>query len=260
MANVTLLGTGTSDGIPVLGCGCEVCTSKDPRDKRLRCSAYVFSDQGDHILIDCGPDFRIQALQYHIEQIDSLLISHAHFDHVGGIDELRQINRLMQSPIQVYGLPRHINEIRERVSYLFRDTQRGGGKAQIALNYLESGQHHLLGDTPILTLPVTHGSLEILGFRMGGLVYITDASFLSKDTMNLISDPRPQILILNALRFRPHSTHFNIEQSIQIAEQVRADKTYFIHMTHDILHERVEAELPDNIHLGWDGLTLNFDS
>lgn len=260
MALITFLGTGTSNGIPVIGCRCDTCLSTDPRDQRMRCSAYVTSDQGDRILIDCGPDFRAQALRYQVQHIDSLLISHAHFDHVGGIDELRQINHLMQSPIPLYGLPIHIDEVRERVSYLFRDTQKGGGKAQITLHYLQQGISQVLNRTPVLPLLLNHGSLEILGFRIGGLIYITDASRIGQETLDLVCHPRPQILVLNALRFKPHSTHFCLQEAIHTASLVGAEKTCFIHMTHDIMHQRDSSILPPTMEFAWDGLQAEFSS
>jgi phosphoribosyl 1,2-cyclic phosphate phosphodiesterase len=244
----------------MIGCQCEVCTSTDPRDTRLRCSAYITTDQGDSFLIDCGPDFRRQALDYHIHHIDAVLISHAHFDHVGGIDELRQINYLMKDSIPVYGTPPHIDEIRERVSYLFRDTQKGGGKARIDLYYMQKNETILIGNTPVLPLDVRHGVLEILGFRIGDLVYITDASQIPDTSFKLITQPRPRILILNALRYKEHQTHFNLEQAVSEAQNIGAEQTWFIHMTHDILHQAADSQLPDNIRLAFDGLSLDFHS
>ncbi len=260
MAHLTFLGTGTSNGIPMIGCDCRVCSSPDPKDKRLRCSAVITTDQGDRFLIDCGPDFRQQALTHQVHHIDAVLISHAHFDHVGGIDELRQVNYLMNDSIDLYSTQPHIEEIRERVSYLFRDTQIGGGKARIELHSLAANQSQLIKHTPVIPLSIKHGMLDILGFRIGGLVYITDASTIPLPALELIRKDPPRILVLNALRYKPHSTHFNLDQALALAQEIQAEETYYIHMTHDILHAEVDSALPPHIHLAYDGLSLEFSS
>ncbi len=254
MSRFIFLGTGTSNGVPVIGCRCEVCTSPDPRDKRLRCSGYYASTAGTRILIDIGPDFRQQALTHNITRIDGLLITHSHYDHIGGLDEVRQINFLMKKPIDVYGSPEALQDIRNRFSYIFSPTQIGGGIPQINLHTLD-GNPFSIHDTVVTPLPIWHGKLAIFGYKIGDFAYITDASAIPDETKAMLT--HIDTLVLNALRYRPHPTHFNIEQALALVSEIKPRRTYFIHMTDDVLHARTSAELPENVFLAYDGLTLD---
>lgn len=254
MLKLIFLGTGTSSGVPVLGCECDTCRSDDPRDKRFRTSAYLTTTQGTKILIDISPDFRMQALTHHISWIDGILITHAHHDHIGGLDELRQVNFLMKQNVSVYGDASSLQEIRTRFDYIFKETQIGGGKPQLDLHLIEAQQEFFIKEQKILPIEVVHGELPILGFRMDGLTYITDASDLSPATIKSLQHTR--VLVINALRFRPHPTHFSLEQTLAMIQQIAPQTAYLVHMTHNIKHDEVEKTLPANVYLAYDNLAI----
>jgi phosphoribosyl 1,2-cyclic phosphate phosphodiesterase len=248
------LGTGTSSGIPVLGCNCATCCSTDPKDKRFRTSAYLTTSQGTKILIDVSPDFRLQSLAHNICWLDGVLITHTHNDHIGGLDELRQLNFLMQRNIAVYGNALALQDIQTRFNYIFKETQKGGGKPKLDLHLIEAQREFTINAQKILPIEVLHGQIPILGYKIDGLSYITDASYLASDTLKSLENT--ESLVINALRFRPHSTHFSFEQTLQIIEQIKPRKAYLVHMTHDIKHAEVEKTLPDNVHLAYDHLEI----
>lgn len=252
MSELVFLGTGTSSGLPVLGCHCEVCSSADPRDTRLRTSACVRTDSGETILLDAGPDFRIQALRAGIERTDGVLVTHAHQDHIGGLDELRQINFAMKRSIPVYGNTRALEEIRRRFDYVFRPTQEGGGKPKLDL--IEVGGEFSVGKTAVLPLPVLHGDIPILGYRIGGLSYVTDASRIPEETLERMKGS--EILVLNALRYEPHPTHFSLGQALETIDRIRPREAYLVHLTHHFLHARDGAKLPANVFFATDGLAI----
>lgn len=255
---IIFLGTGTSGGVPEIGCDCPVCKSSDPRDRRLRSSAYV--ETGDSkFLIDAGPDFRAQALRHDIRRVDALLVTHSHYDHIGGIDELRQINWLMGKPVDVYGNAQTTAEIRERFAYIFRKTTPvGGGLPKLELHDVSVGQTFRAADTDVLPVEVLHGKTSILGYVVGKLAYITDASELPLETLDRLREAGLSVLVLNALRYKPHSTHFNLEQALETASKIRAQRTYFIHFTHNVMQSVIEKELPANVFAAYDGLTVEY--
>lgn len=255
---ITFLGTGTSSGIPVIGCNCEVCTSSDPRDTRFRTSAWIETSSGEKILIDVGPDYRQQALLYNIHHIDGILITHSHHDHIGGLDELRQNNFFMRSAIQLYGNKPALEEIRERFGYIFRETQRGGGKPQLFLKELLPGETFHIGKQEITPIEVLHGEIPILGYRIDDLLYITDAKSIPEKSMELIHTFKPRKLVINALRYRPHSTHLNIEESLYLIDKIVPEFAYLVHFTHDIKHSELESKLPSGVYAAYDGLTFDF--
>ncbi|MCX7881648.1 MAG: MBL fold metallo-hydrolase [Brevinematales bacterium] len=256
MSRFIFLGTGTSNGVPVIGCECEVCCSSDPRDKRLRCSGYYLTHDGTKILIDIGPDFRQQALQHRITHIDGILITHSHYDHIGGLDEVRQINFLMKKAIDVYGTEDALKDIRNRFGYIFHPTQIGGGIPQIELHQIGSSPF-LINHTPITPLPIFHGMLPIVGYRIENLAYITDASSVPSSTIEMIHGI--DTLVINALRYKPHATHFNLEQALDFITHVKPSRAYLIHMTDAFLHERASRELPEKVFFAYDGLTLTWE-
>ena len=256
MSTLLFLGTGTSSGIPMLGCDCATCTSCDPRDTRFRTSAYVVTDQGVKLLIDAGTDFRLQALTHQLHWLDGILITHSHHDHIGGIDELRQINFVMQRHIELYGRASALEEIRERFSYIFKDTQKGGGKPQLNLIEVHAFQEFQINGQPILPLDVRHGQIPIFGYRIGGLSYITDASYLPPETLEQIHGT--PLLVINALHFQPHSTHFNLEQALEMIERIQPGAAYLVHVSHRVKHADVEQTLPSNVQLAYDNLIVEF--
>jgi len=250
------LGTGTSSGIPVIGCQCATCLSDDPRDQRWRTSAYLETGQGVKLLIDIGPDFRVQALRHRIHWLDGVLITHSHNDHIAGLDELRQLNAVMNRPAAIYGNALALAEIRERFSYIFRKTQEGGGKPQVDLRLIQAQRVFSINDQQILPLEVRHGEISILGFRLDGLSYITDASYLSPET--LASLKQTEVLVINALRFRSHPTHFTLEQTLEMITQIQPRRAYLVHMTHDMRHAEVAKLLPPHVQLAYDNLEISW--
>ena len=250
------LGTGTSSGIPILGCRCPTCISDDPRDIRFRTSAYIDMADGTKILIDVGPDFRLQALRHDITHLDGILITHSHHDHIGGLDELRQLNFLMKRNIDMYGNALSLEEIQSRFDYIFKETQEGGGKPQLDLHWLEAGRKFFINRQKIFPLAVMHGEIPILGFQIGGLSYITDANYLPPESFEHIQ--HTPVLVINALRYRTHPTHFHLEQTLQLIREIQPERAYLVHMTHDMKHAEVETTLPPNVFLAYDNLEIRF--
>ncbi|MBQ7988838.1 MAG: MBL fold metallo-hydrolase [Bacteroidaceae bacterium] len=251
---ITLLGTGTSVGVPQIGCHCRVCTSSDPRDRRLRCSALV-QDQGTNILIDCGPDFREQMLRIGFEQpLDGVLITHEHYDHVGGIDDLRPFSYLHNLPL--YADEYAITHLRQRLPYCLV-VNRYPGVPQLTTEVVEPRNAFRVGGLEVMPLRVMHGKLPILGFRIGPLGYITDMTTMDEEDFRLLKGIR--LLVVNALRHEPHPTHQTVEQAIAFSRQLGEQlPTYLIHMSHHLgVHAEEDAKLPPNIHLAYDGLVLN---
>ena len=246
---LTFLGTGTSCGVPVIGCQCEVCQSKDPRDKRLRCSALVETDT-TRLLIDCGPDFRQQILPQPFRKIDGILITHSHYDHMGGMDDIRPYCQFGE--MNVYADPKAKEGMLEMLPYCFAE-HRYPGVPAIRLH--EILPHHSLhiGDLDIMPIVVMHGKLPILGYRIGPLTYITDMKTIDDSELPYLEGT--QLLVVNALRFtKPHHSHQLVDDAVAFANRVGAPRTLLIHMCHDIgLHEQVNQLLPDGIDLAYDG-------
>jgi phosphoribosyl 1,2-cyclic phosphate phosphodiesterase len=255
MAKLTFLGTGTSNGVPVIGCDCETCRSKDPRDQRMRSSVFLETNLGTKILIDVGPDFRNQALYHRIHWLDGILVSHSHQDHIGGIDELRQINFIMKKSIEIYGTETTLREIQSRFDYIFKPTQWGGGKPRLELCLVEGDLR--IKEQKIVPIPVMHGQISINGYRLGSLAYITDASFISEESLKLLNGIKT--LIINALRLEPHPTHFSLAEALKIIERISPQKAYLTHLTHTFLYQRDSVKLPSNIAFAYDGLSINWE-
>lgn len=251
---IRFLGTGTSTGVPQLGCECPVCTSNDPRDRRLRTSALVETDGGARILIDCGPDFRQQMLQCGFRVFQAVLLTHEHYDHVGGLDDLRPYSLLGRMP--VYADAACTRHLKERLPYCFRENLYPG-VPQIDLRVAVPGEAFPIADVEVLPFEVWHGQMPILGYRIGRLVYITDLSVLSDEVVAQLKGV--PFLVINALRHTPHHSHQTLEAALALADRLEAQEAYFIHMSHQIgLHADVVRQLPPHRHLAYDGLEVHF--
>jgi len=249
---LTFLGTGTSNGIPVIGCHCRACTSADPRDRRTRCSVVLHLGERN-ILIDTAPELRLQALTTGLTRVDAVLFTHAHADHVGGFDDLRQFNYLAQAPLPVYADPTTARELRTRFGYAFSDPLPFyGGKPDLRLHEFD-GPFELFG-YPIIPVPVLHGGWTVYGFRCGPLAYVTDAKTIPPTSLALLHGV--EVLVLNALRDRPHPTHLSLAEALAIVEELQPRQTYFTHVSHEVVHVEWSERLPDGVFLAYDGLRV----
>lgn len=254
-ATLTVMGSGTSMGVPTIGCGCAVCASTDPHDKRTRPSILVtYNDR--NILIDTTPDFREQAIREHVRHLDAVLYTHAHADHILGLDDLRPLTfRRADGRIPLYANERTAGVIRSIFRYIFDSDYKYGGLAQVELHDIE-GPVELFGASfePVIVL---HGDAEIFGFRFGSAAYLTDFSTIPEATLERLHDL--DILFLDALRHKPHPTHSTVEHSLSIVERVKPRRAFFTHICHDLPHEATNATLPPNVRLSYDGLKLEFE-
>lgn len=250
---LTFLGTGTSTGVPSLNCDCNVCMSTDPRDRRMRSSALLETD-GQILLIDCGPDFYHQMLAYHrFGQIDAALITHTHYDHLGGVDDLRPYCNRRKFPI--YCQPNVADDLRNRVPYCFVENPYPGVPT-FDIHYVEPMQRFTIGPTRILPVPVMHGKLLIVGYIINDrLGYITDAKTIPDETIEALKGV--DTLIINALRIKEHHSHMNLSQALDVIREINPGRAYLIHMSHDIgLHAEISKQLPENVSIAYDGLTI----
>lgn len=256
---VTFLGTGTSQGIPIVGCKCPGCTSENPKDKRLRVSVFIESnvkinDKPLRILIDTSPDFRQQMLVNNITDIDAILYTHYHIDHIMGLDDIRQINQLHKKSVDIYGNKETLERIKQTFSYVFDpNTYRGGGIPDVSLNEITPEPFSVAG-LEIIPLEYYHGPGMIFGYRIGRFAYMTDCSKIPEQEYEKLKEL--DVLVLDALRYRPHPTHFSIDEAVKAAQKIGARQTYFTHMTHDVVHDEVNARLPKGIELAYDGLSF----
>jgi len=252
---VTVLGSGTSSGVPVIACDCAVCTSSDPNNQRLRSSIVLRNDQHT-VLVDCGSDYRQQALTYHINRLDAVLLTHAHSDHVSGIDEIRLYNWRQKQDIPLYGSADTLENIKRRFDYIFNPGHVGGGIPRVELHEIGGQPFQVLG-YPVIPLDALHGKLPVLGFRFGDFGYITDASEVPEETIRRLRGVR--YLILNALRHRPHPTHLTVAEAVEITKRIGPERAWFTHITHDLDHETTNAELPKGMNLAHDGLEFTIN-
>ena len=266
---VTLLGTGTSTGVPVIGCDCPVCTSDDPRDARLRTSAHVVAhtEAGDvHLQIDAGPDFRAQALRAGITAVDALVITHEHFDHVVGLDDLRPLFFRNRAPIPTFALPRTADALRGMFRYIFDRTYPGASLLDLVevdgpLASQTSSTFEVVSREPgvpasvaVQPIRAPHGSFEVLGVRIGGFAYLTDAGAVPEATRDALRGV--DVLVLDGLRPEPHPTHLTFAEAAEVAADVGARETWLVHVTHMVTHEAADAMLPEGVRLAYDGLVL----
>lgn len=250
---VTFLGTGTSQGVPVIACECAVCRSVDYRDKRSRSSALIEID-GLSILIDIGPDFRNQMLRERVKKIDAIIFTHAHKDHTAGLDDIRSFNFKQKEAIPIFATRQVIEQLKQEFEYIFVD-KTYPGIPRLIVNEIDA-EPFMIKNTKIIPVPVLHHKLPVLGFRIGGFTYITDANQIPDSSMSIINSS--EILVLNALQKEPHISHFTLEEAVQIANFIKPSKTYLTHISHRLgSHSQINDELPENIELAYDGQQLN---
>jgi phosphoribosyl 1,2-cyclic phosphate phosphodiesterase len=253
---ILLLGTGTSQGIPIIGCTCETCLSANPKDKRLRVSCFI-EVKGLKILIDTSIDFRQQLLKFNITDLDAILFTHHHVDHIFGLDDLRQINQRLNKYVDVYGNKKTLDEIKITFRYaLDKELIKYRAVPLMNFNYIENKKFKIK-DVEILPIEVFHGRLKIFGYRIGNFAYITDCSAITDEELKKLYNL--DVLVLNALRRAPHPTHLSLDQAVEIALKIKPKKTYFTHITHDLKHDYINSILPPNIELGYDGLELEIE-
>jgi phosphoribosyl 1,2-cyclic phosphate phosphodiesterase len=250
---ITFLGTGTSQGVPVIGCDCEVCQSGDPRDKRLRTSALINID-GIHLAIDAGPDFRQQMLRADVERLDGILGRHEHNDHIIGLDDVRPFNFRYKQKMPVYASERVQKSLLERFDYAFAANPYPGAPG-FELHSISKEEPFLAKGVSVQPLEVIHGKLPVLGFRIHDFTYITDAKFIAEEELEKARHSK--VLVLNALHHRPHYSHLNLEQALEVIEKLEPEKAYLTHISHYMgLHERIDRTLPENVSLAYDGLKI----
>lgn len=250
---ITFLGTGTSQGIPVIGSDHPVCQSSDPRDKRLRVSVLI-SWKNYNYVIDCGPDFRQQMLTQNLKKLDGILFTHEHADHTAGIDDIRPFF-FRQGDIPIYAHQRVIESLQKRFDYIFADENRYPGAPAVKVNLVREDEAFQIGDLKAIPVEAFHNRLPVLGFRIGDFAYLTDVKTIKDEEIDKIKGVK--ILSVNALRIEPHHSHFNLEEALDFVERVGPGKTYLSHISHYLgFHEEVEKTLPENVHLAYDNLQI----
>ena len=254
MVRFTILGSGTSSGIPTISCLCPTCTSDDPKDRRLRTSLLIESDTTT-IVIDSTPDFRQQMLHHNIKKLDAIIYTHSHFDHIGGFDDIRAYNWTMHSPIKIYLNQTTLDKIQRTFFYAFEEPeQMGGGVPVVDINMIDS-EPFVIGDIDIQPILLKHGLLDVLGFRIGDFAYCTDTNFIPDSSIAMLSGL--DYLIIDALHYKYHPTHFCVDDAISIIDKLQPRyKSYLIHIAHQIKHSVCEEKLPDNIRIAFDGLAI----
>ena len=249
---ITFLGTGSSQGVPVIACNCEVCKSTDKRDHRLR-SSVMIETKGKTIVIDTGPDFRQQMLRENVQQLDAVLFTHEHKDHIAGLDDVRAFNYKQQRPMDVYANKNTIAAVKREFAYSFAENKYLG-VPKINLHEIKNEKFTIEG-IEIQPIEVQHWKLKIFGFRINDFTYITDANFITKKELNKIKTSK--IIVLNALRIKKHYSHFNLSEAIELLQKLKPEKAFLTHASHYLgLHEEVQKKLPKFINLAYDGLKL----
>lgn len=249
---VTFLGTGTSQGVPVIGCDCPVCRSLDYRDKRLRTSVHILVD-GQSLVVDTGPDFRQQMLKERIHQLDAVLFTHAHKDHTAGLDDIRSYNFLQKKDMPVYAEPAVINQLKQEFSYIFDGTSYPG-IPRVMIQEISTDAFQI-GNIEIIPIRVMHYKMPVLGFRIGDFTYITDANQIDEQELEKVKGTK--VLVLNALQQESHISHFTLAEAIALAQSLQVPQTYFTHISHKLgLHQQVSSSLPEGVALARDGLTI----
>jgi len=254
---LTFLGTGTSFGVPQIGCNCAVCRSPDPRDKRTRVGALVETDGGTRLLIDTPPELRLQLIANGIDRFDAILFTHEHADHTHGLDDIRAISNRRAAPLTMYGPATTLERLAHRFPYIFDDTMRvlpGTSKPEGRARPLEAGVTVQIGDAQVTPVAVPHGFVTVFGYRIGDLAYVTDAKSIPPDAVAILRGAK--VLVINALFRTEHPSHLSLSEALRAAEEIGAERTYLTHLTHDNFHADLEAELPRNVQPAFDGLTV----
>lgn len=252
---VTFLGTGTSQGVPLISCPCAVCTSSNKKDNRLRSSVWIETPDAS-IVIDSGPDFRYQMLRARVNHLDAIVFTHGHKDHIAGLDDIRPYNFFNKKPVGVYATEETQASLRREFAYIF-DNPTYPGIPQIELNTINNSDPFTINGVTFQPIRLLHFQLEVLGFRIGDFTYITDANYLAPEELAKVKGSKS--LVLNALRHEPHVSHFTLSEAIELAKSVDVGDTYFTHISHQLgLHDMVESTLPTGMHLAYDGLVLQF--
>ncbi len=249
---ITFLGTGTSQGVPVIGCQCEVCTSGDPKDNRLRSSVHIESDSTS-VVIDSGPDFRQQMLRSRIFELDGLVFTHEHKDHIAGMDDIRAYNYTLKRKVDVYATTRVQKALHREFPYVFEDL-RYPGVPEINMHTI-SNEPFVIGDITMIPVKVMHYKLPVFGYRVGDFTYITDANYISESEKKKIRGSK--VLVINALRKEPHVSHYTLDQAVSLIDELDVERGYLTHISHQLgLHEKINSELPGHISCAYDGLEL----
>ena len=257
---LTFLGTGTSFGVPQVGCNCAVCRSPDPRDKRTRVGAVVESAGGTRLLLDTPPELRVQLIANGIDRVDAVLFTHDHADHTHGIDDIRAISVRRDGPLPMYGSATTMQSLHDKFRYVFDETMRpmpGTAKPEGQTNLIEPGTPVTIGDLLVHPFTVPHGRFEVMAFRIGPLGYVTDAKSLSASAITTLRGAK--VLVLNALFRTAHPTHLSIPEAIEMAREIGAERTYLTHLTHENFHADLESEMPPGIMPAFDGLAVRVE-
>jgi phosphoribosyl 1,2-cyclic phosphate phosphodiesterase len=254
---LTFLGTGTSFGVPQVGCGCAVCRSPDPRDKRTRVGALVESDGGTRLLIDTPPELRLQLIANGVDRVDAVLFTHEHADHTHGVDDIRAISSRRAAPLPMYGPAVTLRRLGDRFPYIFDDSMRvlpGTTKPEGRAIPLTAGETVRIGDVDVTPVVVPHGFVTVFAYRIGELAYVTDAKVVPPEAVRVLRGAK--VLVVNALFRTDHPSHLSLSEAIEVAREVGAERTYLTHLTHDNFHADLEAELPRDVQPAFDGLTV----
>lgn len=252
---VTFLGTGTSQGVPLIGCDCEVCTSTDKRDNRLRSSIWIETPDAS-VVIDSGPDFRYQMLRAGVKKLDGIVYTHSHKDHIAGMDDVRAFNFFTKKAVNVYATEPTQEALKREFYYVFT-SEKYPGVPQIDLNTINAQDDFEVNGLKFTPILVKHMYMDVLGFRIGDFTYITDANYIAPEELEKIKGSKA--LVLNALRHQKHPSHYTLDEAIDVAKQTGVPNVYFTHISHQLgKHSEIENQLPEGIHLSYDGLELEF--
>ena len=251
--SVTFLGTGTSQGIPIIGSTHPVCLSDNSKDKRLRVSVLLSWKEFNYV-IDCGPDFRQQMLRHNVKHLDGILYTHEHSDHTAGLDDIRPFF-FRQGNIPIYAHKRVVKSLIKRFDYIFEEKNRYPGAPSVDINFVENNEPFLIGNEIVTPINVLHNKLQVFGYRVGDFTYLTDVK--SIDLIELEKIKGSKVVVVNALRIEPHISHFNLDEALAFIKEVNPEKAYFTHISHLLgFHDEVEKMLPNNVHLAYDNLTI----